>query len=226
MRPLRYSINITLDGCCDHRAIPADEELHRHAADSLNQADALLFGRVTYEMMESAWRPPASAVGRPDWMESFARTIDAAKKYVVSSTLQQVDWNAELVRGDLGEAVLQLKRESGKGLLTGGVMLPQAFTGLLFVALSMHLKQILSHAVYKPRAIVVLVILTTQIVISAIVLAPQPREVMGWEILVLNLFFLALNVRYRAPARITTGSALTIAFRVIYLLASVSLITG
>jgi len=130
MRPLRYSINITLDGCCDHRAIPADEELHRHAADSLNQADALLFGRVTYEMMESAWRPPASEVARPDWMESFARTIDAAKKYVVSSTLQQVDWNAELVRGDLGEAVLQLKRESGKGLLTGGVMLPQALTEL------------------------------------------------------------------------------------------------
>ena len=101
-----------------------------------------------------------------------------------------------------------------------------AITGLLFVALSMHLKQILSHAVYKPRAIVVLVILTTQIVISAIVLAPQPRDLMGWEILILNVFFLGLNVRYRAPARITTGSALTIAFRVIYLLASVSLITG
>ena len=59
MRPLRYSINVTLDGCCDHRAIPADEDLHRHAVENLNQADALLFGRVTYEMMESAWRPPA-----------------------------------------------------------------------------------------------------------------------------------------------------------------------
>ena len=101
-----------------------------------------------------------------------------------------------------------------------------AITGLLFVALSMHLKQILSHPIYKPRAIVVLVILTTQIIISAIVLAPQPREAMGWEILALNLFFLLLNVRYRTPARITPGSALTIAFRVIYLLASVSLITG
>ena len=101
-----------------------------------------------------------------------------------------------------------------------------AITGLLFVALSMHLKQILAHAVYKPRAIVVLVILTTQIVISAIVLAPQPRDLMGWEILILNVFFLGLNVRYRAPARITTGSALTIAIRVIYLLAAVSLITG
>jgi hypothetical protein len=57
MRPLRYSINITLDGCCDHRAILADQELHRHAVENLDQADALLFGRVTYEMMEEAFRP-------------------------------------------------------------------------------------------------------------------------------------------------------------------------
>ncbi len=101
-----------------------------------------------------------------------------------------------------------------------------AITGLLFVALSMHLKQILTHPIYKPRAIVVLVILTTQIVISAIVLAPQPPVLMGAEILGINFFFLAINLRYRAPARITPGSALTIAFRVIYVLASVSLITG
>ena len=117
MRPLRYSINVTLDGCCDHCAMIADEDLHRHAVENLNQADALLFGRVTYEMMEAAWRQPAPAGARPDWMEPFARTIDAAKKYVVSSTLDRVDWNAELVRGDLGKAVQQLKRESGKGLL-------------------------------------------------------------------------------------------------------------
>src|SRR5918995_1745457 len=107
MRPLRYSINITLDGCCDHRAIVPDEELHRHHAANLARADALLFGRVTYEMMEAAWRAPARTGARPDWMqpwmEPFARTIDAAKKYVVSSTLDRVDWNAELVRGDLGK---------------------------------------------------------------------------------------------------------------------------
>jgi dihydrofolate reductase len=132
MRPLRYSINVTLDGCCDHRESFADEDLHRHAAENLTQADALLFGRVTYEMMEAAWRPRAGAW--PDWMEPwmvpFARTIDAAKKYVVSSTLERVDWNAELVRGDLGEAVQQLKREPGKGLFTGGVKLPQALAEL------------------------------------------------------------------------------------------------
>ncbi len=130
MRPLRYYINVTLDGCCDHRAMLPDQDLHRHAAENLNQADALLFGRVTYEMMEAAWRPPAPAGVRPDWMEPFARSINAAKKYVVSSTLERVDWNAELVRGDLGKAVQQLKRESGKGLLVGGVTLPLALAEL------------------------------------------------------------------------------------------------
>src|SRR3984957_15076903 len=134
MRPLRYSINITLDGCRDHRAMIADEELHRRVAESLAQADALVFGRVAYEMMEAAWRPPARTGVRPDWMadwmEPFARTIDAAKKYVVSSTLDRVDWNAELVRGDLGKAVQQLKQEPGKGLLVGGVKLPLALAEL------------------------------------------------------------------------------------------------
>ena len=53
MRPLRYSINVTLDGCCDHRVIVADEELHRHAIENLDQADALVFGRVIFELMEA-----------------------------------------------------------------------------------------------------------------------------------------------------------------------------
>ena len=133
MRPLRYSINVTLDGCYDHRAMLADEDLHRHAAENIAQADALLLGRVTYEMMEAAWRPSATGVmpdWMADWMKPFARTIDAAKKYVVSSTLERVDWNAELVHGDLGKAVQQLKREPGKGLFVGGVKLAQALTEL------------------------------------------------------------------------------------------------
>src|SRR5262245_35447385 len=133
MRPLRYSINVTLDGCCDHREGIADEAVHRHAIENIDRADALLFGRVTYEMMEAAWRLPATGVW-PDWMqpwmEPFARTIDAKKKYVVSSTLDRVDWNAELVRGDLGKAVQRLKQEPGKGLFTGGVKLPMALAEL------------------------------------------------------------------------------------------------
>ena len=134
MRPLRYSINVTLDGCCDHRAIIPDEDLHRHATENLARADAILFGRVTYEMMEAAWRAAGRTGARLEWMqpwmEPFARTIDAAKKYVVSSTLDRVDWNAELVRGDLGKAVQQLKQESGKGLFLGGVKLPLALAEL------------------------------------------------------------------------------------------------
>jgi len=133
MRPLRYAINVTLDGCCDHRAGQADEDLHRHWAESLARADALLFGRVTYAMMEAAWRLPATGVlpeGMAAWMEPFARTIDAAKKYVVSRTLDRVEWNAELVRGDLGEAVQRLKREPGHGLFVGGVTLPLALAEL------------------------------------------------------------------------------------------------
>jgi dihydrofolate reductase len=134
MRPLRYSINVTLDGCCDHRAGIADEELHRHAAESIARADALLAGRVIYQMMEDAWRAPARTGVRPDWMEPwmlpFAKTIDAAKKYVVSRTLDRVDWNAELVRGDLEKAVQQLKQEPGNGLLVCGVKFALALAEL------------------------------------------------------------------------------------------------
>jgi dihydrofolate reductase len=99
----------------------------------IGRADALLFGRVTYEMMESAWRRPATGAW-PDGMEAwelpFAEAIDAAPKYVVSSSLGTVDWNAQLIRGDLGDAVRELKRESGSGLFVGGVTLPSALAGL------------------------------------------------------------------------------------------------
>ena len=104
--------------------------MHRHAVENLNRADALIFGRVTYEMMEAAFRSPARTGTRTEWMEPFARTIDAAKKYVVSSTLDQVDWNAELMRGDLGKAIQRLKQEPGKGLFLGGVKLPLALAEL------------------------------------------------------------------------------------------------
>ena len=134
MRPLRYSINITLDGCVDHRAASVDEELHQYWADDLDRTDAMILGRVTYQMMEEAWRPFARTRVRPEWMEpwmeSFAAAIDAAKKYVVSSTLDRVDWNAELVRGDLGDAIRRLKQEAGGRLSVGGVTLPLALAKL------------------------------------------------------------------------------------------------
>jgi dihydrofolate reductase len=133
MRPLRYSINVTLNGCVDHRALEPDEDVHRHAAENIAEADAMLLGRVTYELMEEGWR--SSAEGSfPDWMEPwmepFAQTINAAKKYVVSSTLDQVDWNSELVNGDLATFVQELKEQPGEGIATGGVQLPLALAEL------------------------------------------------------------------------------------------------
>jgi dihydrofolate reductase len=134
MRPLRYAINVTLDGCCHHEAgLPPDQESMRYWTAEMERADALIFGRVTYEMMESAWRRPVSDTW-PEWMDEwqipFAEAIDGAKKHVASSTLSSVDWNAELLRGDLRQAVERLKQLPGKGLFVGGVTLPLALADL------------------------------------------------------------------------------------------------
>jgi dihydrofolate reductase len=137
MRPLRFSINVTLDGCIDHRAIVPDEDLHHHATEQFARADAVLFGRVTYELMESAWRNPGTLDERPDWMEPwmhpFAVAIDAAKKYVASRTLTHVDWNAELLKDDLESAVQNLKQAPGKGLYAAGAQLALALTELQLI---------------------------------------------------------------------------------------------
>lgn len=134
MRPLRYSINTTLDGCVHHAAGLPGPDTHDFAETRLARADALILGRITYTMMEEAWRAPAEGA-KPewfqDWMMPFARTIHAAKKYVVSDTLDRVTWNAELVRGaDLETTVRRLKAEDGKGLYVGGVKLPLALAEL------------------------------------------------------------------------------------------------
>ena len=102
MRPLRFSINVTLDGCADHRAGVPDEELHAHAAETIARADALIFGRVMYGLMEAGWRERSETGVRPDgmpeWMMPFAHAIGPKKKYVVSSTFESTGWNAEPVR--------------------------------------------------------------------------------------------------------------------------------
>lgn len=134
MRPLRYSINVTLDGCCHHEAgLPPDEESMHYWTAEMERPDALLFGRVTYEMMQSAWRKPPTGAWAGEmaaWEVPFAEAIDRAEKHVVSSTLSAVDWNAELVRGDLEQAVRRLKEEPGEGLWVGGVTLPRALADL------------------------------------------------------------------------------------------------
>lgn len=134
MTTLRYSINVTLDGCCHHEAgLPPDDETMAFWAEQLAEADAVLLGRVTYEMMRAAWRKPASGVW-PEWMQEwevpFARAMDEAKKHVVSSTLGETDWNAELVRGDLHRAVSRLKAATSGFLWVGGVTLPTALAKL------------------------------------------------------------------------------------------------
>ncbi len=134
MRSLRYSINVTLDGCCHHDAgLAPDEESMAYWTDEMAHADTLIFGRVTYQMMESAWRRPAHG-GWPEWMADwqrpFAEAIDQAQKIVVSATLAAVDWNATLLTGDVAHAIQGLKEESGGDLWVGGVSLPTTLAGL------------------------------------------------------------------------------------------------
>jgi dihydrofolate reductase len=130
VRTLRYSINVTLDGCIDHTLGVPDRETHEHATEIIARADAIILGRVTYELMESAWRPPGMLAEMPAWMLAFGETIDAAKKYVVSGTLESVDWNSELLRGDFVEAIRELKQQPGDGLYVGGMQLPLALAEL------------------------------------------------------------------------------------------------
>ena len=134
MRPLRYGINVTLDGCVHHEAgLPPDAESMGLWTAELERSDALLYGRTTFLMMESAWRRPASG-GWPEWMGpdevAFAEVIDRMPKHVVSSTLDAVDWHASLVRGDLEAAVRSLKEQPGDGISLGGVALPPALASL------------------------------------------------------------------------------------------------
>jgi hypothetical protein len=101
-----------------------------------------------------------------------------------------------------------------------------AITGLVFVALSIHLREVLDHPILKPRAVLALVVLTTQIVIAAIVLTPQSRELMGAEILVLNAIFLALNLRNRVNITLNRLALASLLIRLAYVYAAVSLIVG
>jgi dihydrofolate reductase len=130
MRPLRYSINVTWTGAAIIVNGSRTKTCIVTRSRNLAQADALLFGRVTYEMMEAAWRLAGADGAMPDWTEPFARTIDAAKKYVVSSTLDRVDWNAELVRGDLGRPFSSSSGSRVRDCSRGGVKLPLALAEL------------------------------------------------------------------------------------------------
>lgn len=125
MRPLRYGVNVTLDGCVHHEAgLPPDAESMAVWTEELAAGEVLLYGRTTYPMMESAWRRPASG-GWPGWMDAsevaFAEVIDALPKVVVSGTLGSVDWKATLLLAGL-PAPLRLEVHERRVLGSGAVV--------------------------------------------------------------------------------------------------------
>ena len=128
MRRLIAAINMTLDGFCDHTAGIADDEIHRHYAELLGNADTILFGRMTYQLMESYW---PSVVKNPTGnkpIDDFAVIIDNILKIVFSRTLTSVEWkNTRLKKEDLKEEVVELKQQAGKNILVGS---PSLIVGL------------------------------------------------------------------------------------------------
>ncbi|MEW6195560.1 MAG: dihydrofolate reductase family protein [Bacteroidota bacterium] len=134
MRKIIAAINMTLDGFCDHTAGIADDEIHQHYNELLNNADTILFGRITYQLMENYW---PSVVKNPTGnkpMDEFAVLIDNISKIVFSRTLKNVDWkDTKLKKGAIKEEVLELKqsRNGGrKNILVGSPSLIAALTQL------------------------------------------------------------------------------------------------
>ncbi len=131
MRELIAAINMTLDGFCDHTAGIADDELHQHYNELLSDADTILFGRITYQLMESDW---PSVVKNPTGnkpMDEFAVLIDNISKIVFSHTLKNVDWkNTYLKKEIIQEEILELKQQTGKNILVGSPSLIVALTQL------------------------------------------------------------------------------------------------
>ncbi len=126
MRKLIMEMNISLDGCADHTVAIADDELHDFAAQMLDSVDIELFGRVTYQLMESYWPHAHEDPQATQSMIRFARKFNAMPKIVFSQTLQKADWqNTRLVRENAVEEVARLKRQPGKDLSIGGISISQ-----------------------------------------------------------------------------------------------------
>jgi dihydrofolate reductase len=120
MRKLIAAMNMTLDGFCDHTAGIVDDELHRHYNEILKTGDTLLYGRITYQLMESYWPDVVKNPTGNAAEDEFAILIDNLSKVVFSRTLTQVGWkNARLATRSLKDEVLELKQQSGKAILAG-----------------------------------------------------------------------------------------------------------
>lgn len=119
MRKLIAAMNMTLDGFCDHTAMDADDEIHQHYSDLLRDADTIIYGRITYQLMEY-WRSVAENPTGNKATDDFAATIDNISKIVYSRTLESVDWkNTELKKEIVKEEILDLKQQEGKDILVG-----------------------------------------------------------------------------------------------------------
>jgi dihydrofolate reductase len=117
---LTFALNVTLDGCYDHREGIADDELHDYFTQLMDEAGAMLFGRNTYELMENAWPAVARDEKAPRAMREWARKLEAKPKYVVSASRRDFPWNNTIrVEGDLRAAVKQLKEKTPGGVLVG-----------------------------------------------------------------------------------------------------------
>ena len=119
MRKIIAAINMTLDGFCDHTAGIPDEEIHQHYTELLGQADLILYGRITYQLMEF-WRTLLENPSDEKSMNDFAIAIDKIPKIVFSHTLKDVEWDsAKLSNKSLDEMVLELKQQPGRDILVG-----------------------------------------------------------------------------------------------------------
>lgn len=133
MRKLIAGINMTLDGYCDHTAIIPDDEIHMHYSKLLSSADTILFGRITYQLMEYWPTVVKNPTGNKS-IDEFAVTIDNLSKIVFSRTLKDVEWkNASLAKRGIEEEVSELKQQSGKDILAGSPSLIIALTQLKLI---------------------------------------------------------------------------------------------
>jgi dihydrofolate reductase len=131
MRKLIAAINMTLDGFCDHTAMIADDELHQHYNELLKNADALIYGRTTYQLMESYWPAVVKNPTGNKPIDEFAVLIDNIQKIVFSRSLKNVTWQHSTLKKDLSkEEILALKQQAGKDIFVGSPSLIVALTRL------------------------------------------------------------------------------------------------
>lgn len=124
MRKLIYAINITLDGCCDHTKMIADDGIHEYFTGLMRDVDLLAFGRITYELMVPFWLDVAKNHSMPKAMNDFADAFDAIKRIVFSQSLAGAEGNTRIVRAKPQDEIRRLKQEPGKNILLGGVAVP------------------------------------------------------------------------------------------------------